>query len=388
MVDYISDAKIIEIIDSIYGTMTGDTDWTMVTSQVSQLVPFSSVVMYGHDRGLNHYHVDVSGPFDEEYVNSYLSHYHTISPWVDVHDNQKTGAVYTCAQLGIDLPRDHAEFFNDWVIPAGKGAGTAIKLFGQADYLETLNFDYAFGTDEKYSPIVVRMLATLRPHLRRALDVKRNLTLLGGVQNKFHSLLQQLPTPALLLKSNGRVEWMNNAASDALKRERGIRLDCKGKLLLDCAKDCEKLDKLVSDASVRGSDDILTPLGTFAFHARNEPEEPNLISVTPVQDKLHGSDAHLTRFFTPGWRSLAIIQYRADKVLVPTQQLQKAFGLTRAEALVVQALCRDMNTDEIAAHLSLKPNTVRNQIKRALIKTDSRRQSEMVRLVTNSITFL
>ena len=61
--------------------------------------------------------------------------------------------------------------------------------------------------------------------------------------------------------------------------------------------------------------------------------------------------------------------------------LARRFGLTRAEAAVALALADGLTAAEIAERRGASVHTVRNQVKSALAKTESRRQSDLARLV-------
>ena len=63
------------------------------------------------------------------------------------------------------------------------------------------------------------------------------------------------------------------------------------------------------------------------------------------------------------------------------QALQSRFGLTRAEARVVQGLADGRSVKRIAEELDVSLETARTHAKRAMQKTDTHRQAELVSLV-------
>lgn len=63
------------------------------------------------------------------------------------------------------------------------------------------------------------------------------------------------------------------------------------------------------------------------------------------------------------------------------QALQSRFGLTRAEARVVQGLAEGRSVRRIAEELDVSLETARTHAKRAMHKTDTHRQAELVSLV-------
>ena len=72
----------------------------------------------------------------------------------------------------------------------------------------------------------------------------------------------------------------------------------------------------------------------------------------------------------------------AEKRTTPSAQaLQTRFGLTRAEARVVQGLAEGRSVKRIAEELEVSLETARTHAKRAMQKTDTHRQAELVSLV-------
>jgi DNA-binding CsgD family transcriptional regulator len=72
----------------------------------------------------------------------------------------------------------------------------------------------------------------------------------------------------------------------------------------------------------------------------------------------------------------------SEKRTTPSvQALQTRFGLTRAEARVVQGLAEGRSVKRIAEELEVSFETARTHAKRAMQKTDTHRQAELVSLV-------
>ena len=64
--------------------------------------------------------------------------------------------------------------------------------------------------------------------------------------------------------------------------------------------------------------------------------------------------------------------------------LQDLFGLTPTEALVAAGLAHGLSGAELALAMGVQPNTVQSHIKRALVKSGTRRQSQLVALILRS----
>ena len=67
--------------------------------------------------------------------------------------------------------------------------------------------------------------------------------------------------------------------------------------------------------------------------------------------------------------------------LVDQEMLCRLFGFTRAEAVLARLLMRGFTLDQAAEMLSVSEHTVRTHMKRMLLKTDTGRQTELLRLL-------
>lgn len=77
---------------------------------------------------------------------------------------------------------------------------------------------------------------------------------------------------------------------------------------------------------------------------------------------------------------------RVARQQLPTPQaLQQRFGLTRAEARVVRRLVEGSSIKRIAEELRVSTETARTHAKRAMQKTDTHRQAELVSLVLQAL---
>lgn len=64
--------------------------------------------------------------------------------------------------------------------------------------------------------------------------------------------------------------------------------------------------------------------------------------------------------------------------------LQALFGLTPTEALVAAGLAQGLDSRELARAMGVQANTIQSHVKRVLLKSGTRRQSQLVSLVLRS----
>ena len=72
----------------------------------------------------------------------------------------------------------------------------------------------------------------------------------------------------------------------------------------------------------------------------------------------------------------------------PHEVVQQMFGLTPAEATLAMQLANGLSLDEAAEALDIMRNTARAHLRAIFSKTGVTRQTELVRLVLNSVAIL
>jgi DNA-binding CsgD family transcriptional regulator len=68
----------------------------------------------------------------------------------------------------------------------------------------------------------------------------------------------------------------------------------------------------------------------------------------------------------------------------PLETLARLYGLTPAESRLLHKLMIGCTLEEAACQLQISVKTARSQMKRVFLKTDTSRQSEVLRLVLGS----
>lgn len=76
------------------------------------------------------------------------------------------------------------------------------------------------------------------------------------------------------------------------------------------------------------------------------------------------------------------------QLAVSDAALRELYDFTTAEARLAGELMNGCTVDEAAEKLRIKPNTARSHLKRIFVKTDTKRQGELVRLLTMTFSSL
>ncbi len=217
----------------------------------------------------------------------------------------------------------------------------------------------------------VDWLRALSPHLTRSIEISRKLHAAEVASDDAHRALSILATPILLLAGDGLLVHANAAAEALLRRGDDLHLR-QGRIGTSVPSENARLGALISAAASgsgkRGGDMIVH---------RAPPQRPLTVAIVPLPRR--------TALPTPPRASVAMFVADPDaSCSTPMPSTMLAYGLTLAEARTVAALASGMSLKEAAAHHGISEATARNQLNRALHKTGTNRQAELVRLILAS----
>lgn len=214
-------------------------------------------------------------------------------------------------------------------------------------------------------------LGDLLPHLRRALAIQQRIHLLGQQLQAAQGTLDAIQPAIILTDERGRVEFANTSAQELLDARDGIELQ-DGMLSLPERRHAQLVEALAHVADSGGH---------FAFNiVRGWMKTPLQCLVTRLKlDETATSPNLIAR------PRLALYLTDPDKPIETSEQLlQRLFGLTAAEARVLDRLSAGLNVEDIAQGSGVSPATVRVQIKALFKKTNTRRQVDLIQQVTTS----
>lgn len=238
----------------------------------------------------------------------------------------------------------------------------------------------------------------LGPHVYRALTILLRDRERERAHDSAYRALDDQVTGILMLGADGRVLHMNRAARWLLERRVGIELDLAGHCQATSPNDSPQFRRLVAGAAGRARTDgkpvpgvmTLTPYGAGAGLT---------VKAVPVgggrqgqgqagQTRPGGASESwpMSRHRVPG---AALMLYVADperSLSARNGELQDLYGLTGAEARLVEAVVAGQNVADYAEITNHSIHTIRTQMKSAMGKLGVRSQADVVRLVTKGIS--
>jgi DNA-binding CsgD family transcriptional regulator len=189
--------------------------------------------------------------------------------------------------------------------------------------------------------------------------------------------LEHTTAAAFLLDSVGRIVYMNRSAEEILSSADGLMLR-RNKVIATNPTQQSKLRLLIGAAIASAQTSPPSPAGAIALERRSG-HRPLFVRVLPLR-------VDLERGQMPPGHALLLIADPDVAVKDPTDFLKDLFSLTTAEIEVAVSLRAGLSLTEIAAARRVSIETVRSQIKSILQKTNTRRQGDLILLLTTLIT--
>ena len=315
---------------------------------------------------------DSSSGFRDEFLSSYRDHYSRYDPWLRHEERFRVpGTVHVGRELVPDAELIETQFYQEWLEPQGlfyRLSAVLLREGASVCYFATLRGrkDSLFGFEK------IRLCRNLAPHLRSAVQMRRQLALLEVERNAAMEVLDRLPTAVVLCDQSGAPVIVNGAARDILASSDGLVVR-GGKLAARRQPETDALENLISGAAstARGEGD--SPGGTLPV-SRASGQRPLSVLVSPMR----------APSAIPGHRRIAAALFISDpESVVPAneERLLQLYGLTRAESRLAAKIAQGRSLEEAAAMLNITTQTARGYIKRILCKTGTKRQVELVRLL-------
>lgn len=360
------------LIGHIYDAALDPGLWASTVTRIADLVGASSGSLFFQEADSNEVPMHMVARIDPHYVRLYDEYFARVNPWVDGILAWPEGSVVPShAIIGLpDLMR--TEFYGDYLRPRGVLHCVGAMPFKSVAALGCLAL-YRSRTLEPFDGAEVGALRLLTPHLRRALEISQRFAAFRAGAEAIGSALNRMPMGVFLLDGAGRVLVMNAAASEIGAEADGLSVGCSG-LGAANAGESNALRKLIGAAIACAAGAGLEPGGAISL-SRPSGLRPLSALVAPLK-----ADEKLAQAFGAPM-AVVFVSDPERKVESSAAVLQRLYGLTPAEARLAQLALEGHGLPQIAEMLEITDNTARTHLKKIFAKTDTSRQSELVRLL-------
>jgi len=305
----------------------------------------------------------------EQIDADYSGYYRTIDPRQAVAARAGVGEWILCHEHWDEAFVRRSEFFNDFLIPSGMRYLLGARVGDMDEHSVFIGMLRAvghrpFGEDE------VRRIKRIEHHLARA---ARLYFKSEGLRRKLDSglaALDALDFAALIVDQIGAVHFANSA-TEGLLRRKGVALKVRGSRLSHAVPEINvRLETLLREAVVGGKG------GGMRLSRGREGPDLHLL-VVPLSAR--------SRLAAP-WQmplALLLVSDPTTRRMPPDRFLRLLFGLSPTEVRLAEALVAGLSPGEYAADAGVSMNTVRTQIRSMFEKTRTRRQADLVKLLTS-----
>jgi DNA-binding CsgD family transcriptional regulator/PAS domain-containing protein len=212
------------------------------------------------------------------------------------------------------------------------------------------------------------LLEMLIPHLQTVFRIRRTLGMAEERADNAEAMLDASPAASILLDGAGRLVYMNQAAERLAMASDGFTI-VHHRVTPSDPSQRSRFAALVAacnaDANAAG--------GALAL-SRGPHRRPLQVFVAPL--RVAGSEQTAVR-------ALMLATDPDQGAVFPDSVLRQLYGLTPAETEVVNGILTGFSLEEIAQIRRVSIATVRTQMRNILAKTNTHRQSELVRLIAS-----
>jgi DNA-binding CsgD family transcriptional regulator/PAS domain-containing protein len=317
--------------------------------------------------------VIVAPSLDPEFVRSYRERYFALDPAQLLPESAPVGRLATPPRPVAQLARSEMRFLQEWLEPQRLLPMPALAGVVNRDESLGTSVLRVFGSESagRPSPGQRRLGSRLMPHLRRAVRMHHRVAEAENERRALASAFDRIPIGLILVDGRHHVRATNRAAERILAGRAGLELNRDGLNAVDSAQQTESLQRLLAEA----------------IAARHPAEDE-----APAQGLLLGCAGRralqvvVTRIDPPDGGSqpthAAVFVCDSEQELAERPELLRSlFDLTPAEAALARRLASGCSLERSARELGIAIGTARQRLQQIFAKTQTNRQSELVRLL-------
>ncbi len=225
------------------------------------------------------------------------------------------------------------------------------------------------------------LCAMLIPHLRRALHMHALLDRSASLGTLYSQTINRLAVATIVLDEAGSVLQCNPVAREMLASNDGLKL-VGGRLEATYPSDNRELWRLVRNAFQRSRQGNLPEQGAEAMSVSRPSGQVNLgvvVELVPSQELVEGKGKPTV---------VVYVRDAVGKSLVSNALTAQLYNLTPAETGLALELANGLSLEEASERLNIRRNTARAHLRSIFSKTGVRRQTELVRIMLNSVVAL
>ena len=271
---------------------------------------------------------------------------------------------------------DHDERIADLTTPFG---APAKALSFSVRIVPGIAFAFGLWGGSGFSEEQRKLLDMLAPHLKRALRIFVQYARAWRERAVYQTVIDRIGVGVVLVDPKGMVMATNEVGQEILAAGDGLAM-ANGRLTARDAATARSLESFIRAGAEAQTEPIHAHGQPLAVARETHPAPLTVIvhpgpSVQPVNAPLRRS-------------AIVVMRDPERRASVSAHVVGQLFGLTPAEATLATLLAQGADLDEAATELGIRRNTARSQLQSIFMKTNAKRQSELVRMILSSVATL
>jgi DNA-binding CsgD family transcriptional regulator len=344
--------------EEIYDAATDDAAFEQLASRLAQAAGARSGVLHWGHGPADIAEISYSGYFSGDQMAIYDDEFVYDDIWGKAMEGHPVNRVWDCEAF---VPQDafgDSRIYNEWIRPMGDD--TYRCLGGVIRHGETMGHVglHRGRSQPAFDANDLKVVQDCVDHLGRMLDIRRRLNRAAHRGRSLHATLDLMEHAVFTLSVGGTLIDCNRAADAMLMRQDALMMRQRRLVARDGHDDAALQAALRAAGAREGGEG-----GVLLLH--REEGAPYLLSLAPV--------------WTEQARQLVLIVTDPDsRDTSLSSRIRALYGLTRAEAEIVTALCDGSALEQLSQERGVALSTVRTQMKAIYLKMDCSRQSELV----------
>ncbi|MEP3278285.1 MAG: helix-turn-helix transcriptional regulator [Stappiaceae bacterium] len=368
------------LIELVYETGIDPEKWqTFCDALGAELTGGVRVMIQGHDLETRNGIGEVHANYDPHYIDLYKSHYATINPWLPHMAQQQIGCVFHDHDV---LARDQllsSEFWSDFIRPQEDiSAGVGSILFQEDSRMLVMHGNISWKNQEKYRERTAELLRLLSPHVRRAFNIQRSLKGAQFERDCYSETLDRVDNAIFLVDSQCRLLHPNDIARKLLKNGALFKLKQKSTLQ---AHDPVAAQEISRSINAIGTADYGKLKDQIAIRSKAD-NSTFLSTVVPFQTVRRPASAFDALNLGAQPVAMIAVAWPGANISAIKRSLSSLYQLTPAEIVLATSLQAGQSLQQISTERNVSIHTVRNQLSSVFEKTGTRRQSELIALLS------
>ncbi len=374
------DGQIIELIGQLYEVSGDLSNWLDFLENLRRVTGSATTIVRSSDQDTGQGHAPLAMPHNTLQMRAYRELYHPAARELFRHNPLflETGAVATRRMVVDDDTFEQSRLYREFFGPQGwyHLINAVFDVSGQVVLSLTLTRAKQVGP---YGQAEIDLLRRLVPHMRRSMQLFRQLRQVSDLGQVLVDTLDFLPVGVVLAGTEGDVFATNRTARELLANQDGLQLTRGGRLLAARPETDGRLQEMIAKAAGVGLADR-GPVGTLTVPSSDGSQDLGLM--------VFSAGGTASGQVQPDGCAAIYLSDPAQRIETAEPVLQGLYGLTRAEARLAADLVRGHTLEQAATERGVSLNTVRTHLKRVFAKTGTTRQADLVSLLLSGVEAL